>query len=232
MKAYGGGRAVLGSLETVRTPRLIAGGAVAAVSVLAAGAEVAYQDPGALIRSAHEAESALLPVTADSPGLPVSGGDVTDDLRPEPRFRPPTAGERREILKQTLADAARRHGLDPGLVMAVAWWESGWDMSQVSSTGAVGMMQVDPATARDLGPQLLHRQVDVHRPYDNADLGAAVLKADLDDAGGNLAVALASYYEGSGNVDPANLDPGAQTYVEGVTSLQKQFDAGKDPTTP
>ena len=215
----------------VRTPRLIAGGAVVAVSVLAAGGEVAHRDPGVLIGSAHEAEWALRPVSAETPALPVSGGGQLEDLRPEPHLGPPTAGERREILRQILADAARRHGLDPGLVMAVAWWESGWDMAQVSSTGAAGMMQVDPATAHDLGPRLLHRQVDVHNPFDNADLGAAVLKADIDDAGGNLAVALASYYEGSGNVDPSNLDPGAQTYVEGVTALQKQFDAGKDPTS-
>lgn len=164
------------------------------------------------------------------PALPMTGGGDTaiaagELMRPQPL----SPDRRHEALKAILAGAAIRHGLDPGLVMAVAWWESGWDMTKVSSTGAIGMMQVDPATAHDLGPKLLGRPFDVELPYDNADLGAAVLKADLDDAGGDLTIALASYYEGSGNVDASNLDPGAQTYVDGVTSLQKAFDSGAGP---
>lgn len=151
------------------------------------------------------------------------------DLETHPHLVPPTEAEQREILQAILAGAAQKHGLDPGLVMAVAWWESGWDMSKVSETGATGMMQIDPATVHDLGRKLLGRTPDVHNPYDNADLGAAVLAADIRDAGGRLDVALASYYEGAGNVDPSNLDAGAQTYVEGVTSLQKRFDAGEVP---
>lgn len=161
--------------------------------------------------------------------LPATGG--IDERPPRIRATPSPLAEH-ELYRMLLTDAARRHGLDPGLVMAVAWWESGWDMSKVSDTGAVGLMQIDPGTARDLGPTLLHRTVDPHDPFDNADLGAAVLKSDLDDAGGNLAVALASYYEGAGNVDPSNLDANAQFYVTGVTALQKEFDAGQDPTQP
>lgn len=194
--------------------RLLAGCAVLGCIALTGEAELTHEAPA-----------------PSAPALPATGDAVTiADPPAHPRLPPLTRAERHEIVRDLLADAARRQGLDPGLVQAVAWWESGWDMSRVSSTGATGLMQVDPATARDLGPKLLHRTVDIANPYDNADLGAAVLKADIDDSGGDLTVALASYYEGSGNVDPANLDPGAQTYVEGVTSLQKQFDAGHDPT--
>jgi soluble lytic murein transglycosylase-like protein len=113
--------------------------------------------------------------------------------------------------------------------MAVAWWESGWDMGKVSETGAIGIMQIDPATARELGPRLLGRAVDAHLVADNIELGAAVLKADIKDAGGGVDVGLASYYEGANNVDPADLDADAQAYVAGVKSLQQQFDAGKNP---
>ena len=165
------------------------------------------------------------------PAIPATGGaPAAASPEPRARLRPPTQAGRHEVLKELLTAAAQRHGLDPGLVLAVAWWESGWDMSKVSVTGASGLMQIDPGTARDLGPQLLHRGIDVHDAYDNADLGAAVLKNDLDDAGGKVDVALASYYEGPGNVDPSNLDTNAQTYVEGVTALQKAFDSGQDPT--
>jgi soluble lytic murein transglycosylase-like protein len=195
--------------------RLLAGCAVLGCIALTGEAELSHEAPAA----------------PSTPALPATGDAATiADAPAHPRLPPLTRAERHEILGDLLADAARRQGLDPGLVQAVAWWESGWDMSRVSSTGATGLMQVDPATAHDLGPELLHRTVDITNPYDNAELGAAVLKADIADAGGNLAVALASYYEGSGNVDPSNLDPGAQTYVEGVTSLQRQFDSGRDPT--
>lgn len=194
--------------------RLLAGCAVLGCLVLTGEAELAR----------HAPEPA-------APGLPATGDSTAAvlDLETHPHLPPPTQAEQREILQGILADAARRHGLDPGLVMAVAWWESGWDMNQVSVTGAAGMMQVDPATVHDLGRKLLGRTPDVLNPYDNADLGAAVLAADIRDAGGHLDVALASYYEGAGNVDPANLDAGAQTYVEGVTSLQKRFDSGEVP---
>jgi hypothetical protein len=203
---------------------------VAAVSLMAAGAELAHEDPRALITAGHDVGTAVLPVPgAAAPPLPATGGGTDVTAGELTRPHPLDPAERRSALRALLAAAAARHGLDPGLVMAVAWWESGWDMTKVSSTGAVGIMQIDPATASELGPKLLGRPVDVHDPYDNADLGAAVLKADLEDANGDLAVALASYYEGAANVDPSNLDPGAQTYVDGVTSLQKQFDAGQDP---
>jgi soluble lytic murein transglycosylase-like protein len=171
----------------------------------------------------------LRPMPAQQAALPLTGGEPSEAAGELIRPQVLSADDRRAELTSILAAAAARHGLDPGLVMAVAWWESGWDMTKLSSTGAVGMMQIDPATAQDQGPKLLGRAVDVHDPYDNADLGAAVLAADLRDAGGDLTIALASYYEGSGNVDPSNLDAGAQTYVEGVTALQKRFDSGQQP---
>lgn len=204
----------LGSLVRVLARRLLAGCAVLGCLALTAEAE--------LLQKLPEPTAPALPVTGDAAAAVL-------DLDPHPHLPPPTKAEQREILQAILADAAQRHGLDPGLVMAVAWWESGWDMSMVSVTGAAGMMQVDPATVHDLGRKLLGRTPDVHNPYDNADLGAAVLAADIRDAGGHLDVALASYYEGAGNVDPSNLDAGAQTYIEGVTSLQKRFDSGEVP---
>lgn len=206
--------------------RLLAGCAVLGCLALTVEAEAVLHPAQILTAAAELARTVPVP-----PALPNTGGAaVIADPPAHPRLPPLTKAERHEILRDILTDAARHQGLDPGLVMAVAWWESGWDMSRVSSTGATGLMQVDPGTAHDLGPKLLHRTADIHNPYDNAELGAAVLKADIADAGGNLTIALASYYEGAGNVDPSNLDSGAQTYVDGVTSLQKQFDSGQDPT--
>src|SRR5439155_21169399 len=103
-----------------------------------------------------------------------------------------TSPERREVVATELRSAATAQHLDPGPVMAGAWWESGWDQSRVSETGARGLMQIDPDTARDLGPRRLHRPADPADLADNAALGAAVLRSDLADSGGDLDLALAS----------------------------------------
>lgn len=193
-----------------------------AVYVFAAGAATA-----AFAGTHHGAETAAWALTQvqhrRAAAAPVAA--EADPLRPRPDLRRGlTDAERHDIVATELKTAAQSQRLDPGLVMAVAWWESGWDQSKVSETGALGVMQVDPATARELGPRLLGRHADPHDLSDNAALGAAVLHADLSDSHGDLPVALASYYEGANNVDPAALDAGAQTYVNGVLALAKQFD--------
>ena len=60
------------------------------------------------------------------------------------------AGTRAE-LEALAADVARRHGLDPALVLAVASVESGFQPKAVSAKGALGLMQLMPATATSLG---------------------------------------------------------------------------------
>lgn len=218
----------------VRT-RTILGGCV-----LVAIASAAYFGDAPVEAKASQAVSAgivatrrvlwSLPIAPSPSPRPVEGvgNDQVDQHTLHHQGMSPA--ERRALIKQLMADAARRHGLDPGLVMAVGWWESGWDMTMVSDTGAVGIMQIDPATADQLGPELLHRRVDPHDLMDNIELGAAVLQSDLQDSQGNVDVALASYYEGGGNVNPAGLDPNALTYVAGVKALEQQFDSGQDPS--
>jgi soluble lytic murein transglycosylase-like protein len=114
--------------------------------------------------------------------------------------------------------------------MAVAWWESGWDQGQVSATGAIGIMQVEPATADSAGPLLLHRTADVHDPVDNIELGTAVLKEDLERYNNDLSKALVAYYAGPAAVtDWTNLDAAAQRYVLGVYRLAVAFSNGTGP---
>lgn len=218
----------------VRTRILASGCALVAVATAAyyGGAPARAESRPVVAAAIKAARHALLTLPIKpSPRPSPAEGDGYDQIvfYPE-RHRGLTPDERHALIKDALATAAAHEGLDPGLLMAVAWWESGWDMSKVSDTGAIGIMQIDPSTAQDLGPRLLGREIDPHSLADNIDLGAAVLKADLADAGGDLDVALASYYEGGGNVDPANLDPNAQAYVAGVRALQQQFDSGQEPS--
>lgn len=136
--------------------------------------------------------------------------------------------------KQLLDQAAQEHGLPPALVEAVAWWESGWDQSAVSDAGAVGLMQVQPEVADELAPRLLGHPVDVHDAAQNADLGAAILRAYIDDQGGDTSLGLAAYYEGPGALaSDGGLDPGAQDYVDGIEGLQAQLEQGQPlPASP
>jgi soluble lytic murein transglycosylase-like protein len=124
----------------------------------------------------------------------------------------------RRMLRQLLREAAIRHRLDPKLVLALSYWESGWDQSKVSQTGARGLMQVQPETAKEAGPALLGRTVDVQDPYDNADVGAAILREDFDTFK-DPAMALAAYYQGPSSLRASGMFPDTQQYVQGILDL-------------
>ncbi len=100
-------------------------------------------------------------------------------------------------LIQVAADA---HNLDPALVAAVVEMESGFDASAVSPVGAMGLMQIMPGTAADLG---------LLEPFDaaaNLDAGAEYL-AWLIDRYGSAELALAAYNAGPGRVDACRCIP-------------------------
>ena len=102
---------------------------------------------------------------------------------------PPAGG-----VEEAIARAAAQHGLEPGVLRALAQVESGLRPDAVSPDGAMGMLQLMPGTARRLG---------VADPLDleaNLEGGARYLKEQLDRFGGDLALALAAYNAGPGAV--------------------------------
>ena len=161
-------------------------------------------------------------VPVERTALPTASGEGPGGGAVVPTNRP--------AIKQMLVQAARARGLNAGLVMALAWWESGWDQSAVSSTGAVGIMQVEPYTADRAGPRLLGRPVDIHQPAANIELGTAILKDNLSVYHGDIAKALAAYYAGPTVVDDwGHLDPDVTRYVLGIYRLALAFDRGSGP---
>jgi soluble lytic murein transglycosylase-like protein len=118
--------------------------------------------------------------------------------------------------------AAVRHQVDPKLVLALSYWESGWDQSRVSETDAIGLMQVEPASAKEAGPALLGRNVDLDDPYDNADVGVAILRQDLD-VFGSPSKALAAYYQGPTSLKAHGMYLETQLYVQGILDLASRM---------
>jgi soluble lytic murein transglycosylase-like protein len=112
--------------------------------------------------------------------------------------------------------AAARHNVDPNLVRAVVKVESNFNSNAVSRKGAMGLMQLMPATAR---------QLNVKNPFDaeqNVDAGVRHLKQLLESYGGDVKLTLAAYNAGSGAVARnAGIPhfPETQNYVRKITNL-------------
>jgi soluble lytic murein transglycosylase-like protein len=132
----------------------------------------------------------------------------------------------REQARGILVAAAAQQHVDPALVLALAYWESGWNQAEVSPAGAVGLMQVTPGTAAWAGPALLHRRVDVHRSEDNAAVGAALLRRYLAEFRDER-LALAAYYQGAAATHKHGVYPSSERYITGILALRDRARAGK-----
>ncbi|WP_397582533.1 lytic transglycosylase domain-containing protein [Sphingorhabdus sp.] len=97
-------------------------------------------------------------------------------------------------MRQHIEATATRFGVDRNLVDAVAWQESRYNPRAISKAGAVGVMQLMPETARQLGVRNLY---DVEQ---NVVGGTAYLRQQLERFGNNVPLALAAYNAGPGAV--------------------------------
>jgi soluble lytic murein transglycosylase-like protein len=121
-----------------------------------------------------------------------------------------------------LTKEARAAGLDPALLKAVAWQESGWQMEAYSPAGAIGLMQLMPDTADWVGSALLGRALNPQNMRDNVEGGAALLKYDLG-LFGDTWTALAAYNEGATAVLTEGVSGDAASYASQVLALSAQF---------
>jgi len=112
-------------------------------------------------------------------------------------------------------EAAARHGVDPALLRAIAWQESGYWQGARSSVGAIGVMQLMPTTASWAGPALLGRSIDPTNVRDNIDTGAAYV-AYLQRNTSSRDQAVASCYQGMGSVTSRGLYDDTKQYVASV----------------
>jgi soluble lytic murein transglycosylase-like protein len=133
------------------------------------------------------------------------------------------AGPRGAAAKAIIVKQARRHDLNPNFALALSYWESGWNQDAVSSTGAIGMMQIEPYTGVWAGPKLLGRNVNLHDANDNAEVGVALLRHYLDVFNGDPKLALAAYYQGETGTHRYGIYKSSESYVNGIWALRNRF---------
>ena len=128
-----------------------------------------------------------------------------------------------EAMRPYLEAAARTHAVEPALVIAVAAAESAFNVDAVSPKGALGLMQIMPATAARYGVDSAAGQGarrSVMEPEVNASIGSRYLADLLRLFGGDRLLALAAYNAGEGAVarhgNRVPPYPETQQYVEKV----------------
>jgi hypothetical protein len=160
-------------------------------------------------------------VVSVEPDEEVDPAEVT--AAPEPA--PGESAERwtAESLEALVVRSARRYALPRSLVRAVARAESAFDTAAVSTKGAQGVMQLMPATARELGVR------DAFDPAENIDAGARLLRQLLEKYEGRLAEALAAYNAGPGAVARHRGVPPFKETRRYVRRVVKDFEENEKP---
>lgn len=136
----------------------------------------------------------------------------------EPRFGPGGGSS----IAQLTAAAAQAYGVPQALLLATMHAESAFNPNARSPAGAIGLMQIIPATGRRYGVE--HNLIE---PSNNIDVGARYLRDLLDLFNGSKELALAAYNAGEGAVIKygRQIPPYAETraYVPKVLRLFVQY---------
>ena len=122
------------------------------------------------------------------------------------------------IYERYIEAAARKHGISSALIKAVIKAESDFNPLAVSKSGACGLMQLMPETARDLGV------VDPFDVRQNIFGGARYLKELLVQFGGSLPLALAAYNAGPTKVQANNSIPQIPETKKFVNRVMRYID--------
>lgn len=117
-------------------------------------------------------------------------------------------------------EKARKHNVDPKLVKAVIGAESNWNPRAVSNKGAIGIMQLMPKTASDMGVG------NPLNPEENIDGGVKYLRQLLDKFNGNLTLALAAYNAGPARVERDRGIPSIPETVNYVKRVMNEYSGG------
>jgi len=155
--------------------------------------------------------------SSGSTGSGSSGGSGSSSLPSRLQQHP-----ERLALMPTFDQWAAAYGVPPDLFKAMTYLESGWQQNVVSSTGAVGIGQLMPATVVTVN-RLLGTSLRASVASENIRMSARYLDLLLSVTGGDSRAALAGYYQGLASVQHNGLYPSTIAYVNGVEALRIRF---------
>lgn len=152
-----------------------------------------------------------------------AGASGTGVVTSEPQAAAPDPAATGAGVEATLNQTAAAYGLDPSLVKAIAWQESGWQQHVVSSSGALGVMQVMPATGGWISNQLVGRPLDIQNNASENILAGVVYLEWLIRYTGSEDQAIASYYQGPNAVSSFGWYGETYGYVESVKYIRSHI---------
>jgi soluble lytic murein transglycosylase-like protein len=153
--------------------------------------------------------------------MQVAGFEAEDSVQPASPApsvpaRIPEAKAAVATPQELVQRAAEKYGLPPALLHSVAKAESGYQVAALSPKGAIGLMQLMPATAAELN-------ADPNDPEQNADAGARYLRELLIRYDGSAHRALAAYNAGPGAVERYNGVPPYRETREYIDRILSDF---------
>ena len=194
--------------------------ALGAAIPLLAGEQVVLRNGFRLAAERHEVTQAGMVKLYTATGVIELAQDRVRDYEPEepapstptplpaiPNQAQPSPSDPKKLLDQ----AADRYGVPAALLHSVARTESAYQVNAVSPKGAIGVMQLMPATAADLG-------ANPHDVAENIDAGARHLRDLLERYDGSAHKALSAYNAGAGAVEKYH---GVPPYPETVNYIYK-----------
>ena len=127
-----------------------------------------------------------------------------------------------DLARQIAEAASQKHGVDPELLLAMMYTESTLNPRATSRTGAKGLMQLMPGTAKEVG---------VRNPYDpreNVMGGAKYIRKLSDKYGGDISKALQAYHGGPGNVARKTIPRRSRQYARKILNRKDILEMGED----
>lgn len=127
----------------------------------------------------------------------------------------PVQNASKSQILNVVSQISKKHGVDEKLVQALIKQESGFNPKAKSKAGAMGLMQLMPQTAKNMGVK------DPYNTVQNVEGGVKYLKSMLNKYNGNVILALAAYNAGPGAVDKYDGVPPykeTQNYVKNILS--------------
>lgn len=202
------------------------------LGLLGLSCQITWHAPNSQARSVATAEpSEERPAVAEDPAADVEQpGLAQEQVILAELHRRHTGLADHEIIElaRTIVAESRRHDFDPALVMAVIHVESSGYHLAVSHVGAIGLMQLMPATAEELAGKLdipWQGPDSLFDPLLNVKLGVAYLR-QLTDRYDNMPTALAAYNWGPGRID-RRIRRGATVPVRYIEQVMRAYDVDR-----